>query len=134
MPYVDPNNPTPYGDIGHDMPKKPLNVPKLISAGALRITYPGDGKGGYDPTDAVHDYSIVSKINDESDGMTRQWPNKPMSYDYAAQSINKNLSQLPNGKYQQIIDSARQLKLSDEDIYQQPENYLSRLANMLRGQ
>ena len=109
--------PSIYGSQEHNIEKRPLNVQNLIDAGAMRITYPGDGRGSYDPN--LEGYSIVSRINDVGDPMTRGWPDKPDAYGDAAKSLANPdmLKQLSDAKYKQLIDSAAAAGLAPKDIY-----------------
>ena len=83
----------------------------------MRITYPGDGTGSYDPN--LEGYSIVSRINDVGDPMTRGWPDKPDDYGKAAEGLSNPdmVKQLSDAKYKQLIDSAAAMGLSEKDIY-----------------
>ena len=112
--------PSIYGSQEHNLIKRPLNTQNLIDAGAMRVTYPGDGTGSYDPN--LEGYSIVSRVNDVGDPMTRDWPNRPETYsDAAADLANPDmLKQLSDAKYKQLIDSAAALGLSDKEIYLDP--------------
>jgi len=83
----------------------------------VRITQPGDGRGGYEVTPEPWNYSLVTAYNDQSpDSYTRNWPSKPEAYEDAAQSINKP-GALYDGKYRQILWSAQQAGLSPEDVF-----------------
>lgn len=111
-----------YGDLSYKEPRQMLNVPELIKRGAIRITYGGDGKGGYVESDDPSDFSLVTNINKESSSMFDKWPDKPISYDVAAQIINSPIDKkkghlVYDGKYRQILDSAKMLGLPDELIY-----------------
>lgn len=97
---------------------KPINFKKLIEAGVVRITQPGSGTGP-DPiiNDDPKDWSLVTKYNDEyKDSYTQKWPTKPEAYEDAIASLNAPGS-LYDGKYNQIIWSARKAGLKPEDVF-----------------
>lgn len=102
-------------DMGNSANYRPLNLPNLLSSGAVRVTQPGDGRGGFDANDHPWDYSIVTHYNDLHGG-TGKWPSKPSAHDLAAQQINQP-GPLYNGKYNQILWSARQKGMIDNDIF-----------------
>lgn len=113
---VEPDH-AAMSDMGSSMQYAPLNLENLLRAGAVRVTHPGDGKGGYEQSTDPDAYSIVSHYNDQhSNGMTQQWPDKPESYSAAADAINKP-GPLYDGKYQQILWSAQQKGLPESEIF-----------------
>lgn len=100
-----------------DDPRKPLNVKRLVDGGALRITYPGDGKGGFNRDESPDAFSVVSLVNDmASDTTTRGWPDKAKSIASAQKIINGKEPDgtlwLSDGKYRQIVESAKALGLT----------------------
>jgi hypothetical protein len=111
-----------YGQLTYDEPRQMLNVPELIKRGAIRITFGGDGKGGFVESDDPNDFSLVSKVNSVQDKMYDKWPDKPQAYEAAARIINSPIDPktghlVYDGKYRQILDSAKMLGLPDELIY-----------------
>lgn len=100
-----------------DDKRKVLNVKKLVDGGALRITYPGDGKGGFRRDEDPEAFSVVSLVNDmASDTTTRSWPDKAKSIAAAQKIINGKEPDgtlwLSDGKYRQIVESAKALGLT----------------------
>jgi len=111
-----------YADMAYAEPRQQLNIPALIKSGAIRITHGGDGKGGYAEVDDPNDFSLISKVNSIQDKMYDSWPDKPASYEAAAQMINSPIDPktghlVYDGKYRQILDSAKMLGLPDDLIY-----------------
>lgn len=105
--------------------RRPLNLRNLIQSGALRITYAGNGKGGFTNTQDPESFSIITKMNEESGprNLFAKFPDKPQSYPVAERMFNQsapNLGRyrlLDDGKYRQIVESARMLGMSDEQIF-----------------
>jgi len=109
-----------YADLSQKMQYQPMNWQRLIDAGAIRITQPGSGTGD-EPiiTPDPNQFSIVSLYNDRG-SPTKNWPNKPESYQLAIEALGKP-GPLYDGKYRQILWSARELGLKPEDVFvQQP--------------
>ena len=111
-----------YADLAYAEPRRQLNIPALIKNGAIRITHGGDGKGGYEEVDDPTNFSLISKVNSVQDKMYDAWPDKPASYEAAAQMINSPIDPktghlVYDGKYRQILDSAKMLGLPDDLIY-----------------
>ena len=119
--------PDKYNDTGRRLKQRKLNVPELIKGGALRITEEGPGRqckseGPQSPAcrfDAPavklkdpNRFSIVTPLNTQA----KNWPDKPKSYKIAAKSINK--MPLNDGKYRQIVDSAKKLKMPEDKIFE----------------
>lgn len=101
----------------------PLNFENLIKSGAARITQPGDGRGGHTASDDPEQWSLVSHANDTSpDSVTRSWPDKSASYENAARVLNEP-GALYDGKYRQLVWSARQRGMTDKDIYVPSERH-----------
>lgn len=115
-----------YNDTGRRLKQRKLNVPELIKGRALRITEEGPGRrcdseGPKSPAcrpnaPAVklkdpNRFSIVTPMNTQA----KNWPDKPKSYKVAAKSINK--MPLNDGKYRQIVDSAKKLKMPEDKIF-----------------
>lgn len=101
--------------------RRKLNVPELLKRRAVRITYAGDGKGGYDKSTDEKLFSVVTLMNDESvNSPTPTWPDKPQSYALATKLMNAPLKRdhlLYDGKYRQIIASAFKLGMAPEEIF-----------------
>jgi len=89
----------------------PLNFEKLLSSGAIRVTEPA-GKTG-------DGFSLVSKWNDLSGDSSKAWKDKPDAYSTAIKSLSDNVGHLYDGKYRQILWSARQLGLSPQEVFMQ---------------
>jgi hypothetical protein len=111
-----------YGDLGYKEPRQMLNVPELIKRGAIRITYGGDGKGGYVESDDPNDFSLITEFNKRKSSDYDAWPDKPEAYEAAMRMINEPVNPkkghlVYDGKYRQILDSAKMLGLPDELIY-----------------
>jgi len=96
----------------------PLNFEKLLSSGAFRITHRGLDNG-YDP-DPTAGFSLVSAYNDAAGEQTRGWKDNPRAYDVVRSMFEKSPENIGAHKYLQIIQSARDLGLNDEDIFLQP--------------
>jgi len=110
-----------YADTGFQIPRRKLNVPALIKAGAVFVTYP-HGEQGWE-TDNREDwaYSLLSLYNVKQGG----WPSeakkylKPASYKKAEQQINSSAPNLGSdrlvydGKYNQILRSIKKLSIPD---------------------
>jgi hypothetical protein len=117
-PYFPPRQPSleqQMSDPGSDMPRAALDARALLNSGAIRVTHPGDGQGGFSQTSDPADFSIVTHYNDLA-GDTAHWPNKPESYDAAVAALNNAHAPGPgplyNGKYNQILWSAQRLGIN----------------------
>jgi GNAT superfamily N-acetyltransferase len=110
-----------YSNFTFQTERRRLNVPALIKAGALFVTYPHGEQGwGIDKKEDWA-YSLISLYNVMQGG----WPAeakkyiKPASYKHAEQSINSSKPNLGSndlvydGKYNQILWSIEKLKLPD---------------------
>jgi len=90
--------------------KRPLNMKNLFDLGAFRFAHLNG-----DP----NSLSLVSYFNDSApNSVTPNWPT--VSRDRAQEvmaSLVENPWPLYTGKYNQILDSARRLGISDEDIF-----------------
>lgn len=102
-----------YNSRSHKLKQRKLNVPNLIKGGALRITEEGPGRPNAPPNKEAdpNRFSIVTPLNVQA----KSWPNKPKSYKIAAKVINT--TRLGDGKYRQIIDSAKKLKMPEDKIF-----------------
>ena len=101
-----------YNSTTHSIKQRKLRVSSLVREGALRITEPGPGarvpanKRG-DPSQ----FSVVTPMNPQA----RSWKSKPKSYSTAQRLFDKGW--LDDGKYRQIVDSAKKKGLSDAQIF-----------------
>lgn len=93
----------------------PLNFDRLFSSGAFRVTHRGLDEG-YDP-DPKSGFSIVSAYNDAVGPKTREWKDNPLAYDAVREMFTQRPADIGAHKYLQIVESARDLGLSDEDIF-----------------
>lgn len=102
-------------DMGNNVQQMPLDYEALLKSGAMRITQPGDGKGGFETNNNPNHYSIVSAYNDaQPDTITKAWPNKPESYETALRDLRENSTgPLYDGKYRQMLWSAQQKGLTN---------------------
>lgn len=108
-----------FSDPRQTLEYQPLNVQALIDRGVIRVTQPGTGKedGSYAMTLDPYNWSLVTAYNDQSPGSyTVNWPSKPESYPDVIQSLNQP-GPLYDGKYRQILWSARQAGLRPEDVF-----------------
>ena len=97
---------------------KPLNFSRLLDAGAFRVTHQGLEGEKYNP-DPRAGFSIVSRYNDAvgAGGGTNKWKDNPLAYDVVRRMFTEMPQNLTPHKYLQIVESARDLGLSDADIY-----------------
>jgi hypothetical protein len=92
------------------MAYRPLNVKRLIDAGAIRVT---------DPSGDASDkgWSLVTSWNDRYPGSsTPKWADRPSAYASAMQALNQP-GPLYDGKYRQVLWSAMQAGLRPEDVF-----------------
>ena len=99
-----------FGDLSRRMQYQPMDFRKLLDAGAIRITQPsGTDEEGF---------SLVSKWNDRlDDSATRKWADKPEIYKTALNAFKENNDFLYDGKYRQILWSAKELGLKPQDVF-----------------
>ena len=101
--------------------RRPLNLSALITRGAVRITYAGNGKGGWINSSDPESFSVVTLMNDGSDSSpTPSWPNKPLSYQIAQKLMNAPLRKdhlLYDGKWRQILWSAKALGMTPSEMF-----------------
>ncbi len=95
---------------------KPLNFQKLMEAGAFRVTHKGLDGGKYDP-DPKAGFSLVSAYNDAVGDSTKQWKNNELAYPAVKELFYSRPHDIGAHKYLQIINSAKQLGMSDDDIF-----------------
>lgn len=117
----------PAANDSFEVERRELNVAGLIRAGAIRITYAANGRGGYVKNTDPNSFSIVTLENetskDKAAAFVRSWPNKPISYHAAEIAINQSMPNLGpyalvgDEKYQQIISSGRKMKIPEREIF-----------------
>lgn len=114
-PHDDPA----YADTGRDK-VRPLRIRRLMEAGAFRVTYAADGRGGYTKSASPDAFSIVTPANEQQTGplSPRHWPTKRAAIPTALRLLRGRW--LDNGKFLQIVDSAKALGLADPDIFTKP--------------
>ena len=95
---------------------KPLNFDRLMKAGAFRVTHQGMDDT-YNP-DPKAGFSLVSAYNDAVGEQTRNWKDNPLALDVVRGLMTERPSDIGAHKYLQIIQSAKDLGLTDKDIYQ----------------
>jgi hypothetical protein len=98
---------------------KPLNFDALLKSGALRVTHQGMDDGKYNP-DPKAGFSLVSGYNDALGGNTVQWKDNPTAYSTVQNMFSMSPQNIGAHKYLQIIESAKDLGLTPEQIYAQP--------------
>jgi len=103
------NNPNLSADF------RPLNFDKLMQSGAFRVTHRGLDNG-YDP-DPNAGFSLVSGYNDAVGEQTRGWKDNPSAYRVVKDMFTTRPTDIGAHKYLQIIQSAKDLGLTDADIY-----------------
>jgi hypothetical protein len=107
---------------------RPLNFDRLLKIGAVRATHRGLDDGSFDPN-PDSGFSIVSGYNDAIGGDigTRTWKDNPKFLPALRELMTARPQDLGAHKYLQIVESARDLGLKDEDIFlppaQMPEGY-----------
>jgi pyrimidine deaminase RibD-like protein len=110
-----------YSNTTFQTKRRRLNVPALIKAGALFVTYP-HGEQGWE-TDNQEDwaYSLISLYNVMQGGWSSEAKKylKPASYKKAEQQVNSSAPNLGSdklvydGKYNQILWSIKKLGIPD---------------------
>jgi len=95
---------------------KPLNFQKLMESGAFRVTHKGLDGGKYDPNPKAG-FSLVSAYNDAVGDSTKQWKNNELAYPAVQEMFASRPHDIGVHKYLQIVNSAKQLGLSDDDIF-----------------
>ena len=94
---------------------KPLNFDALLRAGAFRVTHRGLDNG-YDP-DPSSGFSLVSAFNDAVGEGTRKWKDNPSAHNVVREMFTARPTDIGAHKYLQILQSARDLGLPDEQIF-----------------
>ena len=107
------NNPNLTADY------KPLNFDALMKAGAFRVTNQGIDGGKFNP-DPKAGFSLVSAYNDAVGDGTKQWQDNPSAYPVVQNMFQNAPQNIGTHKYLQIIESAKDLGLTPEQIYAQP--------------
>jgi hypothetical protein len=120
LPYSAITDFEKYKGLTSDNPNlktdfKPLNFDELIKAGAFRVTHQGLDKG-YNP-DPTAGFSLVSAYNDAVGDQTRGWKDNPAAYGVVRGLFTERPSDIGAHKYMQIIQSARDLGLTDKQIF-----------------
>jgi len=102
---------------------RPLNFDKLLAAKAVRVTNQGNQSGGFSKDPAIG-FSLVSGYNDEigDGGGTAQWPDNPKFYNVVKEMMTARPHDIGTHKYLQIIQSAKDMGLQDEDIFLPVQN------------
>jgi hypothetical protein len=95
---------------------KPLNFDKLLDAGALRVTNQATPDGGFNP-DPKAGFSLVSAYNDLAGENSKNWANNPDAYKVVKNMLMERPEDIGGYKYMQIVQSAKDLGLSDTDIF-----------------
>ena len=93
----------------------PLNFDNLFNAGAFRVTHRGLD-AGYDP-DPKAGFSLVSAYNDAVGPQTREWKDNPLALPIVKELMTTRPHDIGAHKYMQILQSARDMGLSDSDIF-----------------
>ena len=94
---------------------KPLNFDLLMKSGALRVTHRGLDEG-YDP-DPKAGFSIVSAYNDAIGPQTRGWKDNPTALPVVKEMMTARPADIGAHKYMQIVQSARDMGLTDAEIF-----------------
>jgi hypothetical protein len=97
---------------------KPLNFDALLKAGAFRVTHQGLEGENYNP-DPMAGFSLVSAYNDAVGGNagTNKWKDNPLALPVVKQLFTERPGDIGAHKYMQIVQSAKDLGLTDNDIY-----------------
>lgn len=99
-----------------DIEYKPLNFDNLIEKGAMRVTNQGLPDGGFNP-DPKAGFSLVSAYNDLAGENSKNWVNNPDAYKIVKNMLMERPEDIGGYKYMQIVQSAKDLGLSDNDIF-----------------
>lgn len=95
---------------------KPLNFDKLLQSGALRVTNQATPDGGFNP-DPNAGFSLVSAYNDIAGSQSKTWKDNPQAYNIVKNMLVERPADIGAHKYLQIVQSAKDLGLSDSDIF-----------------
>jgi hypothetical protein len=94
---------------------KPLNFDSLLRAGAFRVTHRGLDNS-YDP-DPASGFSLVSAYNDAMGAGTRGWKDNTLALPVVKDLMTQRPYDMGAHKYLQIVQSARDMGLSDSQIF-----------------
>jgi hypothetical protein len=97
---------------------QPLNFDELLKAGAFRVTHQGLDDG-YNP-DPMAGFSLVSGYNDAVGEGTRKWKDNPFALPIVRELMTQRPHDIGAHKYMQIIESARDMGLTDSQIFGKP--------------
>jgi len=98
---------------------QPLNFDALMKAGAVRVTHQGKDNGKYNP-DAKAGFSLVSGYNDAVGEKPLPWKDNPTAYPVVQNMFKNAPENMGAHKYLQIVESAKDLGMTPEQIYAQP--------------
>jgi hypothetical protein len=109
-----------YADLTSDNKKlkvdyQPLNFDELLKAGAFRVTHQGLDDG-YNP-DPKAGFSLVSAYNDAVGLGTRGWKDNTLALPVVRELMTQRPKDIGAHKYMQIIQSARDMGLTDSQIF-----------------
>ena len=111
--YDDPQFHKQMSDLTIQEAYRPLNYRALAQAGVFRAT-DGGGKPSEDPSN----WSLVTLQNDLHPQGTASWKSKPQAMpELLATLSSPNSGILYNGKYDQLLWSARRLGMRPEEIF-----------------
>jgi predicted GNAT family acetyltransferase len=110
-----------YDNTTFKIKRRKLNVPALIEAGAILITYPHSEQGWETDDERDWSFSLITLYNVLKGGWTSEAKKylKPESYRQAEQQINSSAPNLGSnqlvydGKYNQILWSIKKLGIPD---------------------
>ena len=110
-----------YDNTTSKIKRRKLNVPALIEAGAILITYPHGEQGWETDDERDWSFSLITLYNVLKGGWTSEAKKylKPKSYKQAEQQINASAPNLGSdqlvydGKYNQILWSIKKLGIPD---------------------
>ena len=119
-PYSAITDLAKYANLTSDNPDikvayRPLNFDALLNAGAFRVTHRGLDKG-YDP-DPKSGFSLVSAYNDAVGPQTRGWKDNATALPIVREMMTQRPEDIGAHKYQQIVQSARDMGLTDDQIF-----------------
>jgi len=119
-PYASITDFAKYAKMTSDNPNlkvdyKPLNFDELLKSGAFRVTHRGLDEG-YDP-DPKAGFSLVSAYNDAVGPQTRGWKDNPFALPVVRELMTSRPEDIGAHKYQQIVQSARDMGLTDKQIF-----------------
>ena len=102
---------------------KPLNFDKLISSGAFRVTNRGRDDGSSED-DSDLGFSIVSRYNDAVGGNTgtSKWKDNSKFLPVVREMFTSRPSDIGAHKYKQIVESAKDLGLTEDEIFMKPKS------------